>query len=98
MVERFLLLTDMDETFQRSFASNPNRLVMQNSGFFTVRKSGALLSDYLTDRSKVKQNKINFVKNCPQWGLNLQPPDHYSNSLPTDLDLGRNLLDRRFLK
>ena len=30
LVERFLLLTDMDETFQRSFAPNPNRSVMEN--------------------------------------------------------------------
>ena len=34
----------------------------------------------LSDRSKVTQNKINFVKNCPQWGLSSQPPSvetHY---------------------
>ena len=29
-----------------------------------------LISDKLSDRSKVTQNKINFVKKCPQWGLN----------------------------
>ena len=38
-----------------------------------------------------KQNK-----NCPQSGLNPQSPDLHSNALPTEL--GRNLLDRRFLK
>ena len=37
---------------------------------------------YLFDRSKVTQNKINFVKNCPQSGLNSQPPDHQSHALP----------------
>ena len=29
-----------------------------------------------TDRSQVTQNKINFAKNCPQWGMNSQPLDH----------------------
>ena len=50
----------------------------------------------LSDRSKVTQNKINFVKNCPQWGLNPGPSDHHFNAVPTEL--GRNLLSRRFLK
>ena len=59
--------------------------------FFTLG-----VSVRLSDRSKVKQNKINFVKNCPQWGLNSQPLDHDSNALTTEL--GRNLLGRRFLK
>ena len=54
------------------------------------------ISVRLPDRSKVRQNKINFIKNCPQWGLNSQLPDHDSNALPTEL--GRNLLDWRFLK
>ena len=35
--------------------------------------------------SEVIQNKINFVKNCPQWDLNSQPPDHESHALPTEL-------------
>ena len=41
----------------------------------------------LSDRFKVTQNKINFVKNCPQGGrgLNPQPPDHDSNALTTEL-------------
>ena len=39
----------------------------------------------LSDRSKVTQNKINFVKNWPQWGWNPQPLDHHSNALPTEL-------------
>ena len=39
--------------------------------FFTIR-----ISVRLSNRSKVIQNKINFVKNCSQWGLNSQPPDH----------------------
>ena len=43
------------------------------------------ISVRLSDRSKVTQNKINFVKNCRQWGLNSQPPDHQSNALPTEL-------------
>ena len=54
------------------------------------------ISVRLSDRSKVTRNKINFVTNCPQWGLNPQLPDHHSNALPTEL--GRNLLGRRFLK
>ena len=59
--------------------------------FFMIR-----VSVRFTDRFKVTQNKINFIKNCPQWGLNSQPPDHPSNALPTEL--GRNLLGRKFLK
>ena len=43
------------------------------------------ISVRLSDRSKVRQNKINFVKNCPQWGLNSQPPDHQSHALLTVL-------------
>ena len=45
----------------------------------------------LSDRSEVTQHKINFVKNCTQWGLNSQPPDHQSSALPTEL--ARNLLE-----
>ena len=30
-----------------------------------------------------RQNK--FCKNCPQWGLNSQPPDHQSDALPDEL-------------
>ena len=33
---------------------------------------------------------------CKKWGLNPQPLDHHSNTLPTEL--GRNLLGMRFLK
>ena len=49
------------------------------------------ISVRLSDRSEVIQRKINFVKNCPQWGLNPQPPDHQSPALPNEL--GRNLLE-----
>ena len=45
--------------------------------FFTIGLSGTF--------EKVTQNKINFVKNCPQWGLNSQPPDHQSNALRAEL-------------
>ena len=43
------------------------------------------ISVRLFDRTKVTRNKINFVKNCPQWGLNSQPPDHESPALTTVL-------------
>ena len=59
-------------------------LLDESIEFFTLGLSDTFLSDYLTDL-KVTQNKINFVKNCPQWGLNSQPPDHLSNALPTEL-------------
>ena len=49
------------------------------------------ISVRLSDRSKVTQHKINFVKKCPQWGLNSQPPDHQSHALLTEL--ARNLLE-----
>ena len=39
----------------------------------------------LPDRYKVTQHKINFVKNCSQWGLNSQPQDQQSNALPDEL-------------
>ena len=42
--------------------------------FFTIGLSDAFLSDYLTVL-KLHKTKINFIKNCPQWGLNSQPPD-----------------------
>ena len=54
------------------------------------------ISVRLSDRSKVTENRINFVKNCPQWDLNSQPPDHQSGALTTEL--GRNLLGMRFLR
>ena len=47
-------------------------------GFFTICLSDTFLSDYLTDL----KHKINFTKNCHQWGLNSQPLDHKSNVLP----------------
>ena len=43
------------------------------------------ISVRLSDRSKVTENKINFVKNFPQWGLNSQPPHHQSHALQTEL-------------
>ena len=43
------------------------------------------ISVRLSDRSKVTQNKINFFKNCSQWGLNALSPDHQSLALPTEL-------------
>ena len=49
----------------------------------------AFLSDYLTDLSCTEQNK--FRQKLPQWDLNLQPSDHQSHALPTELE--RNLLD-----
>ena len=49
------------------------------------------ISVRLSDRSQVTQHKINFVKNCPEWGLNPWPPDHQSPALPTEL--ARHLLE-----
>ena len=47
------------------------------------------ISVRLSDRSKVTQEKINFVKNifpqCP-LSLNLQALDYHSNALPTELN------------
>ena len=48
--------------------------------FFTIH-----VSVRLSDRSKVAQNKINFIKNCSQWGLNSLPQDHQSTALSTVL-------------
>ena len=41
------------------------------------------ISVRLSDRSEVTQHKINFIKNCRQWALNSQPPEHQSNALPS---------------
>ena len=48
------------------------------------------ISVRLSYRSKVTHHKINFAKNCLQWGLNPWPPDHQSYDLP--IELGRNQL------
>ena len=53
------------------------------------------ISVRLSERSKVTQNKINFIKNCPQWSVNSQPPDHQSHALLTEV--GRNLSELSFL-
>ena len=50
----------------------------------------------LSDRSLHREEQKKFVKNCPQWGWKLGPPDLQESALPTEL--GRNLLVRRFLK
>ena len=63
---------------------------MLQIGFFTIGKYDAFLSDYLKDLKFYTQNKINFVKNCRQWGLN-------SHSSAVSTELGKNLLGR-FLK
>ena len=44
----------------------------------------AFLSDYLINL-KLHRTKKNFIKNCPQWGLNSQPTDHDSNALTTEI-------------
>ena len=48
--------------------------------FFTIG-----VSIRLSDRFNVTQNKINFVKNCPQWGWKPGPPDLQASALPTEL-------------
>ena len=61
------------------------------------QKRTHLLQKYF---KKVTQNKTNFVKNCPWWSLNPQPPDYHTNALPTELSHKahfRNLLPNRFL-
>ena len=48
--------------------------------FFTIA-----VSVRLSGRFNVTQNKINFVKNCPQWGWKPGPPDLQASALPTEL-------------
>ena len=48
------------------------------------------VSDNLTDL-RLHSTKKKFIKNCPLWGLNSQPPDHQSHALVTEL--GKNLLE-----
>ena len=49
-----------------------------------LQSSFSRSSDHLTDLYTGK-SKINFVKNCPQWGLNLRPLDNHCNTLSTEL-------------
>ena len=48
--------------------------------FFTIG-----VSVRLSDRFNVTQNKINFVKKCPQWGWKPGPLDLQASALPTEL-------------
>ena len=50
--------------------------------FFTIG-----VSVRLPDRSSHREEQKKIVKNCPQWGLNAQPPDLQANALPTELSL-----------
>ena len=59
--------------------------------FFTIG-----VSVRLSDRSLHREDQKKFIKNCPEWGLKPGPPDLQANALP--IELGRNLLGRRFLK
>ena len=63
--------------------------------FFTIRKSDAFLSDYLTDL-KLHRTKYILSKIAASGVWAQKPPDHQSNALPSKLD--RNLLGMRFLK
>ena len=56
--------------------------------------SFSIIRYFLANPGSIDGEKQN--KNCPQWALNPQPPDHHSNALLTVL--GRCLLSRRFLK
>ena len=58
--------------------------------------SGFSIILYFLQNPASIDGKEKIKKNCPNWRLNLQPPDHHSNALLTVLD--RNLLGRRFLK
>ena len=53
---------------------------LESIEFFTIG-----ISVRLSDRFNVTQNKINFVKNCPQWGWKPGPPDLQASALPTEL-------------
>ena len=69
---------------ERTRFMNGNRnftvILYSSIEFFTIH-----FSVRLSDGSKVSQNKINFIKNGTQWGLNSQPPDHQSTALSTVL-------------
>ena len=84
------------ETFDCDSHFNQKEMITSWNIWVFHDKENWHISFRLSDRSKVTQNKINFIKNCPPWGLNPWHPDHHSNALPTEL--GRNLLGIRFLK
>ena len=65
-------------------------------GVYTIEFFTISISVRLSDRFLHGEEQKKFVKNCPQWGLKPGPPDLEANALPTEL--GRNLLDRKFLK
>ena len=56
------------------------RPVLMIFEFFTIG-----VSVRLSERFNVTQNKINFVKNCPQWGWKPGPLDLQTSALPTEL-------------
>ena len=74
----FDLLNRLASRYIKVETKNPVSVVFHS-------KEISSISVRLSDRSKVTQNKINVVKNCPQWSLNPQPLDHHSNALPTEL-------------
>ena len=67
----------MKPNLQRGYPSENKQLTLE---FFTMR-----ISVRLSDKYKVTQNKISYVKNCHQWGLNSQPPDHQFHALSTEI-------------
>ena len=75
-----LLCVDNHKLFFTNSPQYKNTNIANSFEFFTIR-----FSVRLSDRFKVTQNKINFIKNCLQWGLNSQPLDHKSTALQTVL-------------
>ena len=73
-----------------------NWVKMFNTFWVFHNKENWRISVRLSDRSLCREEQKKFSQKFFPVGWNPQPPDHQSNVLPTAL--GRNLLDRRFLK
>ena len=69
---------DVTKTYKANCVLANKNIVTESIRFFMIKKSDAFLSEYLTDLTLHR-----FIKNCPQWDLNSQPPDHQSHALPT---------------
>ena len=68
----------------------PSVKLVRTAAIVTIEFFTMGVSVRLCDRSLHKEKQKKFVKNCPQWGLKLGPPDLQANALPTELR--RNLL------
>ena len=69
------------------------RKELQNSKTVIVLEFFCIIRLFLPNRGRILPalTEKSKIKSCPYWGLNPQPPNHQSHTLPTVL--ARNLLE-----